>query len=167
MIGRKHQQHALVVLLQHVQCGQRDGRRRVARRGLQQNAAARHADGLKLLAHHEPMVLGADRDHWRHIMHRLDPQCSRLEQGFITHQRQELLGRIAARARPQARSAATTQNDGMKHPASSTLESCLGYFKPWQQGRPGHHRARFASPATSIPSHAPANRYPIPTTLDA
>ena len=115
VIGGKNQHGRLRVIGQQVQRRNGDRRRGIARHRFQQDATMRHPDLLELLTDHETMVLAANGDRRLHIRQRVRAQHGLLVQRTITDQRQELLGLVLSRQRPQPGPAAAAENDRVKH----------------------------------------------------
>ena len=81
-------------------CGS-DGRCCIPGCRLHQNGSRCHADGPELLSDHESVLLVANYDGRLWIFEGHEPPGSGLQQGVLTQQRDELLGMVLSRKRPE------------------------------------------------------------------
>ncbi len=113
VVGRLDQHQRIGVARQQPQRGGGDRRAGVARRGLEQDGLRLDADLLQLVVDQEAMLFVANEK--RRGEADIDQSARRgvLQHRALRRQLQQLLGIRRARQRPQARSRATRQDDGM------------------------------------------------------
>jgi hypothetical protein len=102
VVGRRDQQHG-VIRRDRVHRGERQGGRRAAAFGLEQNRLWTRPDALELLCHHEAMRLVADDERLDRAVQASTARPGFLQQGLIAVQGVQRLGMVLARKRPQPR----------------------------------------------------------------
>jgi hypothetical protein len=101
--GQHEQQRIVAALLrQHRVRGDRDGRRRIAPGGLEQDAARRETHLAELLGDEETMGFVADDQRARRAGKTREPRRGLLDHGSLAGEREQLLGEQFTRQRPQA-----------------------------------------------------------------
>ena len=110
VIGRQDEKQGIsVVAAQH----ERGGGRRVPAVGLQDDGRGCYADLPKLLGHDEAVLVVAHDERRGEAFGVGDAARGFLQQGVVGNERQELLGIERPRERPQARSHAAGEDDGV------------------------------------------------------
>ena len=110
MVGRHHEgDRVRTELLVDEMSGDRSGRGSIAAVRFEQQRGVADAGGAQLLGDHEAVLRRADHHRPDRLLDLVAAQHRVLEQAGGAQQRQELLGMLLARQRPQPRAAATGQ----------------------------------------------------------
>jgi len=126
-------QHGVLGLAQRIDGGQRDGRRRIAPDGLQDDRGATVPHVTQLLRHQETVLLVAHHDGLAERRHAAEAFQRLLEQReLLIGERQELLGIELAGDRPQAAAAPRSR----RFSAPSSAPPCAAASAPTAKVRP-------------------------------
>ena len=120
MIGGHHQQHR-VALRGGMQRGEGQRRGRAAARRLEDDCPRLRPDPAQLIGHQKAILLVAQQQRCGIERQALEPPRRFLEQAQLPVQRQQLLGVLLARQRPQARAGAAAEYDGLDLHVSSFI----------------------------------------------
>lgn len=110
VVGREHEQQGIRIAAQRDQGRGGDGGRGVAADGFEHDRRRLDADLAQLLGHEEALFVVGDDDRRDRMRNAREPQRSLLNQRPVAGEFQILLRIAAARHRPKARAAPTTQN---------------------------------------------------------
>ena len=137
VVARQHHQRGVAVLSQRMEAGEADGRSGVPRRGLDDQVGRRQAG--QRLAHGFDMIRSAHDPRPRAGAERLHAQERLRDQRPPGDQRQELLGLLRARERPEARAT----------PAGE--DHCVQAHWPSRASSMSWCRMRAVAPHTTVP----------------
>jgi hypothetical protein len=114
VIGRHHREHRIVRERARVERGERERGRRVARRRLEQDARRRGTVG-HLRSAERPMLFATDEQQRvveRRVRDAVQTTRGRRQRRFVRRQLDQLLRKLLARQRPEARAGAAGEDHG-------------------------------------------------------